>query len=126
MPCYTECIDSNLCFVCFVGIPQHGTPPLLIAAGCGNIHIIDVLMKKGAEIQALDKVCKTFSCCMTLMQIVLVYCNLKFPVLTIVHIIYVSKVIYFDSNNPTVFISVKFHHCIDKTCNNIMCFNTMY
>ncbi|KAA0717371.1 Death-associated protein kinase 1 [Triplophysa tibetana] len=34
---------------------KHGTPPLLIAAGCGNIHIIDVLMKKGAEIQALDK-----------------------------------------------------------------------
>lgn len=35
---------------------QHGTPPLLIAAGCGNVQIIDVLMKKGAEIQAFDKV----------------------------------------------------------------------
>lgn len=35
---------------------QHGTPPLLIAAGCGNIQIIEVLMRKGAEIQALDKV----------------------------------------------------------------------
>ncbi|XP_060763183.1 death-associated protein kinase 1 [Neoarius graeffei] len=34
---------------------KHGTPPLLIAAGCGNIQIIDVLMRKGAEIQALDK-----------------------------------------------------------------------
>lgn len=36
---------------------QHGTPPLLIAAGCGNIQIIDVLIRKGAEMQALDKVC---------------------------------------------------------------------
>lgn len=35
---------------------QHGTPPLLIAAGCGNIQIIEVLMRKGAEIQANDKV----------------------------------------------------------------------
>lgn len=35
---------------------QHGTPPLLIAAGCGNIQIIEVLMRKGAEIQAGDKV----------------------------------------------------------------------
>ncbi|XP_072520453.1 death-associated protein kinase 1 isoform X3 [Salminus brasiliensis] len=34
---------------------KHGTPPLLIAAGCGNVQIIDVLMRKGAEIQALDK-----------------------------------------------------------------------
>ncbi|KAK1792357.1 hypothetical protein P4O66_012316, partial [Electrophorus voltai] len=34
---------------------KHGTPPLLISAGCGNVQIIDVLMKKGAEIQALDK-----------------------------------------------------------------------
>ncbi|KAF7687438.1 death-associated protein kinase 1 [Silurus meridionalis] len=34
---------------------KHGTPPLLIAAGCGNIQIIDVLIKKGAEIQTLDK-----------------------------------------------------------------------
>ncbi|XP_052411665.1 death-associated protein kinase 1 isoform X2 [Carassius gibelio] len=34
---------------------KHGTPPLLIAAGCGNVQIIDVLMKKGAEIQAFDK-----------------------------------------------------------------------
>ncbi|XP_066511959.1 death-associated protein kinase 1-like isoform X1 [Hoplias malabaricus] len=34
---------------------KHGTPPLLIAAGCGNVQIIDVLMKKGADIQALDK-----------------------------------------------------------------------
>lgn len=35
---------------------QHGTPPLLIAAGCGNIQIIEVLMRKGAEIQTHDKV----------------------------------------------------------------------
>ncbi|XP_076853731.1 death-associated protein kinase 1 [Brachyhypopomus gauderio] len=34
---------------------KHGTPPLLIAAGCGNVQIIDVLIRKGAEIQALDK-----------------------------------------------------------------------
>ncbi|KAK0153560.1 Death-associated protein kinase 1 [Merluccius polli] len=34
---------------------KHGTPPLLIAAGCGNIQIIEVLMAKGAEIQANDK-----------------------------------------------------------------------
>ncbi|XP_034026700.1 death-associated protein kinase 1 isoform X1 [Thalassophryne amazonica] len=34
---------------------KHGTPPLLIAAGGGNIQIIEVLMKKGAEIQAHDK-----------------------------------------------------------------------
>ncbi|KAM9446587.1 death-associated protein kinase 1 [Clarias gariepinus] len=34
---------------------KHGTPPLLIAAGCGNIQIIDVLIRKGAEMQALDK-----------------------------------------------------------------------
>ncbi|XP_075903367.1 death-associated protein kinase 1 isoform X2 [Nelusetta ayraudi] len=34
---------------------KHGTPPLLIAAGCGNIQIIEVLMRKGAEIHANDK-----------------------------------------------------------------------
>ncbi|XP_029295252.1 death-associated protein kinase 1 [Cottoperca gobio] len=34
---------------------KHGTPPLLIAAGCGNVQIIEVLMRKGAEIQANDK-----------------------------------------------------------------------
>ncbi|XP_061836402.1 death-associated protein kinase 1 [Nerophis lumbriciformis] len=34
---------------------KHGTPPLLIAAGCGNIQIIEVLMRKGAEIKANDK-----------------------------------------------------------------------
>lgn len=34
---------------------KHGTPPLLIAAGCGNIQIIDVLIRKGAEIQTFDK-----------------------------------------------------------------------
>ncbi len=45
----------NVLCVC-VRIFQHGTPPLLIAAGCGNVQIIDVLMKKGADIQAFDKV----------------------------------------------------------------------
>lgn len=40
----------------FVFVLQHGIPPLLIAAGCGNIQIIEVLMRKGAEIQAGDKV----------------------------------------------------------------------
>lgn len=39
-----------------VCVLQHGTPPLLIAAGCGNIQIIEVLMRKGAEIRAHDKV----------------------------------------------------------------------
>ncbi|XP_028661378.2 death-associated protein kinase 1 [Erpetoichthys calabaricus] len=34
---------------------KHGTPPLLIAAGCGNIQILDLLMKKGAQIHAYDK-----------------------------------------------------------------------
>ncbi|XP_055017904.1 death-associated protein kinase 1 [Boleophthalmus pectinirostris] len=34
---------------------KHGTPPLLIAAGGGNIQIIEVLMRKGAEIKAHDK-----------------------------------------------------------------------
>ncbi|XP_048876346.1 death-associated protein kinase 1-like isoform X2 [Brienomyrus brachyistius] len=34
---------------------KHGTPPLLIAAGCGSIPIIEVLVKKGADIQAHDK-----------------------------------------------------------------------
>ncbi|KAK5932047.1 hypothetical protein CgunFtcFv8_003783 [Champsocephalus gunnari] len=34
---------------------KHGTPPLLIASGCGNVQIIEVLMRKGAEIQANDK-----------------------------------------------------------------------
>ena len=42
--------NCNLCAL------QHGTPPLLIAAGCGNIQIIEVLMRKGAEIQTHDKV----------------------------------------------------------------------
>ncbi|MBN3303615.1 death-associated protein kinase 1 isoform X2 [Amia ocellicauda] len=34
---------------------KHGTPPLLIAAGCGNVQILELLIKKGAEIQAHDK-----------------------------------------------------------------------
>lgn len=40
----------------YMCVLQHGTPPLLIAAGCGNVQIIEVLMRKGAEIQAHDKV----------------------------------------------------------------------
>lgn len=47
------CVCVHLCVL------QHGTPPLLIAAGCGNIQIIDVLIRKGAEIQTFDKVCMT-------------------------------------------------------------------
>ncbi|XP_077457150.1 death-associated protein kinase 1 [Stigmatopora argus] len=34
---------------------KHGTPPLLTAAGCGNVDIINVLIRKGAHIHALDK-----------------------------------------------------------------------
>ncbi|XP_061135012.1 death-associated protein kinase 1 isoform X2 [Syngnathus typhle] len=34
---------------------RHGTPPLLIAAGCGNVDIIQLLVRKGALIQAHDK-----------------------------------------------------------------------
>ncbi|KAJ8286905.1 hypothetical protein GJAV_G00044740 [Gymnothorax javanicus] len=34
---------------------KHGIPPLLIAAGCGNFRIIDLLIRKGAEVQAQDK-----------------------------------------------------------------------
>ncbi|KAJ8005494.1 hypothetical protein DPEC_G00118540 [Dallia pectoralis] len=34
---------------------KHGTPPLLIAAGCGNIQIISVLIRKGADMQVHDK-----------------------------------------------------------------------
>uniref|UniRef100_A0A8C6WPM1 non-specific serine/threonine protein kinase n=1 Tax=Neogobius melanostomus TaxID=47308 RepID=A0A8C6WPM1_9GOBI len=34
---------------------KHGIPPLLIAAGGGNIQIIEVLMRKGAEIKVHDK-----------------------------------------------------------------------
>ncbi len=53
----TALLYSVKWFLCVcVCIFQHGTPPLLIAAGCGNVQIIDVLMKKGAEIQAFDKV----------------------------------------------------------------------
>lgn len=50
---------NSLIFYSFskcVYVLQHGIPPLLIAAGCGNIQIIEVLMRKGAEIQAGDKV----------------------------------------------------------------------
>lgn len=35
---------------------QHGTPPLLTAAGCGNIQMLDLLMRTGAQIHAKDKV----------------------------------------------------------------------
>lgn len=34
---------------------KHGTPPLLIAAGCGNIQMIELLMKRGARIDIQDK-----------------------------------------------------------------------
>lgn len=54
----THWFNSSI-FYCFSKcaiVLQHGIPPLLIAAGCGNIQIIEVLMRKGAEIQASDKV----------------------------------------------------------------------
>ncbi|MGH0164925.1 UNVERIFIED_CONTAM: hypothetical protein FKN15_047979 [Acipenser sinensis] len=34
---------------------KHGTPPLLTAAGCGNIQMLDLLMRTGAQIHAKDK-----------------------------------------------------------------------
>ncbi|XP_041430695.1 death associated protein kinase 1 S homeolog isoform X2 [Xenopus laevis] len=34
---------------------KHGTPPLLIAAGCGNIQILELLIKRGAQIDVQDK-----------------------------------------------------------------------
>lgn len=48
--------SENVTLSSYVCALQHGTPPLLIAAGCGNIQIIEVLMRKGADIQAHDKV----------------------------------------------------------------------
>uniref|UniRef100_A0A5F9CSZ1 Death-associated protein kinase 1 n=1 Tax=Oryctolagus cuniculus TaxID=9986 RepID=A0A5F9CSZ1_RABIT len=34
---------------------KHGTPPLLIAAGCGNIQILQLLVKRGSRIDVQDK-----------------------------------------------------------------------
>ncbi|PNJ71575.1 DAPK1 isoform 8 [Pongo abelii] len=34
---------------------KHGTPPLLIAAGCGNIQILQLLIKRGSRIDVQDK-----------------------------------------------------------------------
>jgi len=34
---------------------KHGTPPLLIAAGCGNIQILQLLIKRGSRIEVQDK-----------------------------------------------------------------------
>ncbi|KAG8595948.1 hypothetical protein GDO81_001679 [Engystomops pustulosus] len=34
---------------------KHGTPPLLIAAGCGNIQMLELLIKRGAHIDVQDK-----------------------------------------------------------------------
>lgn len=41
---------------------QHGTPPLLIAAGCGNIQILQLLIKRGSRIDIQDKVIILFYC----------------------------------------------------------------
>ncbi|XP_030323506.1 death-associated protein kinase 1 isoform X5 [Calypte anna] len=34
---------------------KHGTPPLLIAAGCGNIQMLQLLLKHGSRIDVKDK-----------------------------------------------------------------------
>ncbi|XP_078424344.1 death-associated protein kinase 1 isoform X2 [Cetorhinus maximus] len=34
---------------------KHGTPPLMIAAGCGNVQILNLLIQKGAKIDVQDK-----------------------------------------------------------------------
>ncbi|XP_063769832.1 death-associated protein kinase 1 [Pseudophryne corroboree] len=34
---------------------KHGTPPLLIAAGCGNIQMLELLIRRGAHIDVQDK-----------------------------------------------------------------------
>ncbi|XP_065406492.1 death-associated protein kinase 1 isoform X2 [Chrysemys picta bellii] len=34
---------------------KHGTPPLLIAAGCGNIQMLQLLIKRGSRIDIQDK-----------------------------------------------------------------------
>uniref|UniRef100_A0A8D0L365 Death associated protein kinase 1 n=1 Tax=Sphenodon punctatus TaxID=8508 RepID=A0A8D0L365_SPHPU len=34
---------------------KHGTPPLLIAAGCGNIQMLELLIKRGSLIDIQDK-----------------------------------------------------------------------
>ncbi|XP_006898936.1 PREDICTED: death-associated protein kinase 1 isoform X2 [Elephantulus edwardii] len=34
---------------------KHGTPPLLIAAGCGNIQMLQLLIKRGSRINVQDK-----------------------------------------------------------------------
>ncbi|NXD74237.1 DAPK1 kinase, partial [Eolophus roseicapillus] len=34
---------------------KHGTPPLLIAAGCGNIQMLQLLLKHGSRIDVQDK-----------------------------------------------------------------------
>jgi len=41
---------------------KHGTPPLLIAAGCGNIQILQLLIKRGSRIEVQDKVRILFYC----------------------------------------------------------------
>lgn len=85
------CVSVCLCVL------QHGTPPLLIAAGCGNIQIIDVLMRKGAEIQVLDKVCP-YSPLLSLWNIL--------PLFLSVFILVVLTLLWKKRNNHFYFFSV--------------------
>lgn len=48
--------SQNWNTVYFLSVFQHGTPPLLIAAGCGNIQMLQLLIKRGSRIDVQDKV----------------------------------------------------------------------
>lgn len=52
-------LKNSIFFPCLF---QHGTPPLLIAAGCGNIQMLQLLIKRGSRIDVQDKVIILFYC----------------------------------------------------------------